>query len=99
MFRFFVRLFALVGFIVVLLAAGGGYYAWKSLEREEPLPSSIVLDLNLDQPLEENGTDSRLSDVVFSRGDNLRDMVDALDRGRLDPRVKGVVARLGGDQI
>jgi protease IV len=99
MFRFFVRLFALVGFIVVLLAAGGGYYAWQTLEREEPLPGSIVLDLNLDQRLEENGTDSRLSDVLFSRGDNLRDMVDALDRGRVDPRVKGVVARLGGDQV
>ncbi len=31
MFRFFVRLFALVGLVVVLVAAGGGYYAWKSL--------------------------------------------------------------------
>ncbi len=99
MFRFFVRLFALVGLIVVLLAAGGGYYAWKTWEHEEPLPDSIVLDLNLDQSLEEHGTDSRLSDALFSRGDSLRDMVDALDRGRLDPRVKGVVARLGGDQV
>jgi protease-4 len=26
-------------------------------------------------------------------------MVDALDRGRRDPRVKGVVARLGGDRV
>lgn len=99
MFRFFVRLFALVGLVVVLLAAGGGYLAWKAWEHEEPLPASIVLDLNLDQSLEEHGKDSRLSDALFSRGDSLRDMVDALDRGRLDPRVKGVVARLGGDQV
>jgi protease-4 len=99
MFRFFVRLFALVGLIVVLLAAGGGYFAWKTLEHGEPLPDSIVLNLNLDQSLEEHGTEAKLSDALFSRGDSLRDLVDALDRGRLDPRVKGVVARLGGDQV
>ena len=39
MFRFFVRLFALVGFIVVLLAAGGGYYAWKTWSMKSPCPT------------------------------------------------------------
>jgi protease-4 len=96
MYRFFVRLFALVGLIVVLLAAAGGYLAW---EREEPVPNAIVLDLNLDQSLAEHGGEDRLSDVLFSRGDSLRDIVDALDRGSIDPRVKGAVARLGGDQV
>jgi len=99
MYRFIVGLFALVGLIVVLLAAGGGYLAWKTWERREPAPDTIVLDLNLDQPLAEHGADNRLSDALFTRGENLRDMVDALDRGRLDPRVKGVVARLGGDRV
>jgi protease-4 len=99
MLRFFVRLFALVGLIVVLLAAGGGYFAWKKLEHGEPLPENIVLDLNLDQALEEHGTDRGLPDALFSRGDSLRDVVDALDRGRMDPRVKGVVARFGGDRV
>jgi protease-4 len=99
MFRFFVRLFALVGFVVVLVAAGGGYYAWRLWEQREPMPESIVLDLNLDQPLEEHGAGGKLSDTLFSRGDTLRDIVDALDRGRTDPRVKGVVARIGGDRF
>jgi protease-4 len=99
MFRFFVRLFALVGLVVVLVAAGGGYYAWRAWERREPLPDAIVLDLDLDQPLEEHGAGGQLSDALFSRGDTLRDVVDALDRGSNDPRVKGVVARIGGDRL
>jgi protease-4 len=99
MFRFFVRFFALIGLVVVLVAAGGGYYAWTAWERREPLPDAIVLDLDLDQPLEEQGAGGKLSDALFSRGDTLRDVVDALDRGRTDPRVKGVVARLGGDRL
>lgn len=99
MFRFFVRLFALIGLVVVLVAAGGGYYAWRAWERKEPLPDAIVLDLDLDQPLEEHGAGGQLSDALFSRGDTLRDVVDALDRGSNDPRVKGVVARIGGDRL
>ncbi|HYI72912.1 MAG TPA: signal peptide peptidase SppA [Skermanella sp.] len=99
MFRFFVRLFALVGLVVVLVAAGGGYYAWRAWERKEPLPDAIVPDLDLDQPLEEHGAGGQLSDALFSRGDTLRDVVDALDRGSNDPRVKGVVARIGGDRL
>ena len=99
MFRFIKGLFALIGLITVLLAAGGGYLAYRFLEREEPAPETIVLELDLDQPLAEYVPDDPLAGALFARTESLRDMVDSLDRARSDPRVKGVVARLGGDRI
>ncbi|EWY39785.1 protease IV [Skermanella stibiiresistens SB22] len=99
MYRFFRGLFALIGLIVVVVAAGGGYLAYKAWDREEPVSDTIVLNLDLDQDLAEYVPADPLSEALFARTESLRDVVDALDRARMDPRVKGVVARLGGDQI
>ena len=99
MFRFFVGLFAVIGLIVVLLLAGGGWLAYRSLQNGEPVPETIVLDLDLDRSLVEHVPADPVAGALFGREESLRDVVDALDRARQDPRVKGVVARLGGDQL
>src|SRR5690242_8418460 len=99
MYRFIVGLFAVIGLIVILLLAGGGYLAYRAWEQREPVPEAIVLDLDLDRSLVEHIPADPMAEALFGREETLRDVVDALDRARQDARVKGVVARIGGDRI
>src|SRR4051794_6903200 len=99
MFRFFVRLFALFGLLVVVALAGGGVVAWKALHRKPAVPEAIVLRFDLDKPLVEHIPDDPLSHILFGRRAALADVVDALDRGRTDKRVKGLVMRIATDEI
>ncbi len=94
MLRFFVRLFATIGFLVVAALVGGAYLV---IRQEPTLPRGVVLNLDLTHSLAEGG-DDRLGGLLGHEA-SLRDALDALERGRKDARVKGVLARLGGDQI
>ncbi|WP_448188140.1 signal peptide peptidase SppA [Azospirillum sp. sgz301742] len=94
MLRFLVRLFAFVGFLVV---AGIGTAVWFVWQHEESLPGSIVLNLDLDQPLSSRPDGDALSSLL-GRESSLRDVVDALEQARTDKRVKGLVVRLGGHE-
>lgn len=94
MLRFFVRLFATIGFLVVSALVGGAYLV---IRQEPTLPRGVVLNLDLTHSLAEGG-DDRLGGLLGHEA-SLRDALDALERGRKDARVKGVLARLGGDQI
>ncbi len=94
MLRFIVRLFAVIGFLVV----AGIVTAVVLVTRHEPaLPDAIVLDLDLKGPLAEAGT-ARLGGLL-GHETTLREVLDTLERGRRDPRVKGMLARFGGDGI
>lgn len=99
MFRFLVRLFAVVGLLVVLATVGLGILYWRFAGQEPTLPERIVLDLDLDRELIEHVPADPLAEALFGRETSLRDVVDALDRARTDPRVAGVVARLGADRF
>jgi len=94
MLRFIVRLFAFIGFLVV----AGIVTAVVLVTRHEPtLPDTIVLDLDLKEPLAESGT-ARLGGFL-GHETTLREVLETLERGGSDPRVKGVLARFGGDGI
>lgn len=92
--RFFVRLFALIG---LLLVAGAVAVAVLVVRHEPTLPDAVVLDLDLTKPLAES--DSGKIGSLFEHHTTLREVLDALDGGRRDPRVKGVLARFGDDSI
>lgn len=92
--RFFVRLFALIG---LLLVAGAVAVAVLVVRHEPTLPDAVVLDLDLTKPLAES--DSGRIGSLFEHQTTLREVLDALDGGRRDPRVKGVLARFGDDSI
>ena len=92
--RFFVRLFALIG---LLLVAGAVTVAVLVVRHEPTLPDAVVLDLDLTKPLAES--DSGKIGSLFEHHTTLREVLDALDGGRRDPRVKGVLARFGDDSI
>ncbi|BAI71724.1 protease IV [Azospirillum sp. B510] len=92
--RFFVRLFALIG----LLLVGGAVTVVVLAVRHEPaLPDAVVLELDLTGPLAES--DGGRIDSLFEQRTTLRQVLDALDAGRRDPRVKGVLARFGDDAV
>ncbi len=95
MLRFIVRLFAFIGFTVVAAVIATAVLLLR--EREPTLPGTVVLDLDLEGPLAESPSD-RLGGLL-GREATLRDVLDALERGRRDPQVKGLYARFGGDGI
>ncbi|MGQ9366029.1 signal peptide peptidase SppA [Azospirillum sp. A39] len=95
MLTFIVRLFALLGFLVV---AGIAALVYVVLDHEGPaMADAVVLDLDLDRPLLDAPPSGSLA--FLGSETTLRDVVEALERARSDPRVKGVVARLGSDEI
>lgn len=94
MLRFFVRLFATIGLLVVVALVAGVAIA---VRHQPTLPDAVVIDLDLSRSLAEGGSD-RLGGLLGHEA-SLRAVLDALERGRRDPRVKGVLARLGGDAI
>ena len=99
MIRFIVRFFALFGFLVLAGVAGAGYYLYQTLFAPPVLPEAVVLTVNLDQALAEQGDGNPVAGRLFGGDLSLRDVVDALDRGSRDHRVKGAVLRFGGDNM
>ena len=92
--RFFVRLFAVIGF---LLVAGAVAVVVLAVRHEPALPDAVVLELDLTKPLAES--ESGKIGSFFEHQTTLREVLDALDGGRRDPKVKGVLARFSDDSI
>jgi protease-4 len=95
--RLLVGLLATIGALTLLLAvalAVGGWWLVQQLERARGLPESILLVADLRE-----GLDDRLPDPLarlrLEPRLGLSEAVLALDRASRDPRVKGLVARLG----
>jgi protease-4 len=99
MIRFLVRLFALIGFLGVAIVVGAFFWVGSLMDERPALPEAVVLRLDLDRPLAERAPDDPIAAVLLDREEGLRDVVDALDRAARDPRVKGMVARIGGDRF
>lgn len=99
MFRFLVGLFALIGLTVIVLLVVGGFVFYDIANREPAPPESIVLTFDFERSLVEHVPSDPLAEAAFGREPSVRDVVDALERARIDPRVKGVVGRFGGDTM
>ncbi len=98
MLRFFVRLFAVIGVVVVLVALAGAGLGWRALHRREAaVPAVAVLTVTLDRPLPDDAAETPLSRAVLGPTRSLREVVAALDQARGDARIKGVVVRIGAD--
>jgi len=98
-FRFFAKallaVFALVGAVVVLgsLAAA---LSWRVLPGLiDPVPQRAVLQFDLADGVVETWPENPLARASMGEAVRLRDLVQGLDAAGRDPRVKGIVARLG----
>lgn len=103
--RVIVGLLALVG-LVVLLAAGGLYLLSEQLmERygsrwQAPeLPPRVLLHLTLAGPLPEQESDVVQALIRQQQQPSLRQVLEALDRAAIDPRVGGILADLSHAQL
>ncbi|MGH6927198.1 MAG: hypothetical protein ACREEV_02690, partial [Dongiaceae bacterium] len=102
-FRFIRRLvwglFAIVGgFVVLILAVSLITVAFLPSARHE-VPDSAVLTLNLADGITERGPVGPLSWASFTHEITLRDLVEGLDAAGRDPRIKGLVVRVGAGDL
>ena len=81
----------LVGAIVLALGAG-------ALARRR-LPIGAIIEIDLDGGVIETRGSDPITRALTRGAVTLRDVVDALDRGAADPRITGLVVRIGNGSI
>ncbi|MGE5203753.1 MAG: signal peptide peptidase SppA [Acidobacteriota bacterium] len=97
--RLIVRIFATIGFIFTLLVVAiFALLVWVKTPAV-PVPDTTVLSLSLDRALSDAPAGDGLSGYLSEPQPSLRDVLDTLERGAGDPKVKGLFVRLGGDEI
>lgn len=92
---FFVRFFAVVGFLAVLGLLVGGALALAGSAMKPGLPKQVLLELDLEREVVEYKPDDPLANALLGGAVPLRDLLDGLERAAGDERVRGLVARLG----
>jgi protease-4 len=92
-------LFAIVGGFIVL-GTLASVIAWRYFPSvEHRVPDQVVLTLDLADGIGERGGAGPLAWTSFGNLLTVRDLVLGLDAAGRDPRVKGLVARLGGGDL
>jgi protease IV len=97
--RFIIGFFAAVGFLTVLLALGGVLLVSGLKPKVTPLAGNIILSVDLTQGLAEGPHEDRLLRLLVGGEPTLRDVLDGIETASGDPRVKGLLARVGDDGL
>jgi len=93
--RFLLRFFATIGVIFFLfICLSVGIAIW-SQTRAPRIADGTVLTLDLTEALPDSPGDRGFSRLLFPTGMTLADTLGALEKAGDDPRVKGLVARIG----
>jgi protease IV len=95
--RVFVGLLATIGLVALLVAGGAALAAWWLLPGTPVLPERIVLTLDLREALDEAPAGDPLDLLGLAAAPTFTDVILALEAAERDPRVQGLLARLGGD--
>jgi len=97
--RFIIGFFAAVGFLTVLLALGGVLLISGLKPKVTPLAGNIILSVDLTRGLAEGAHEDRLLRLLVGGEPSLRDVLDGIETASGDPRVKGLLARVGDDGL
>src|SRR5712671_1513198 len=97
--RLIVGFFAVIGFVTVLVVAGIMLVIGDIKRSVTPLPGNILLTADLTRGLPEGASDDPLLRLLVGGKPTLRDFLDAVEAGGDDPRVKGLLARVGDDEL
>jgi protease-4 len=91
--RFFIRLLATIGAVVLLAAVFG---AVGVLIVKKSVPSRVILEADLEERLVEYTPDDPVARIVSGREPTMLGLIEALQRASTDNRVAGLIARVGG---
>ncbi|HEY3908968.1 MAG TPA: signal peptide peptidase SppA [Stellaceae bacterium] len=97
--RLLVGFFAAIGVLAVLLVIAVTVVVVRLRPSTPPLPGKIILSVDLTQGLAEGGGETGWLRLVAGGKPSLRDFLDALEAAGADPRVKGLLARVGDDEL
>ena len=97
--RVVVGFFTAVGFLTVLLVVGAVLLVGGLKPKVTPLANNIILSVDLTKGLAEGPSEEQLLRLLVGVEPTLRDVLDAIETGSNDPRVKGLLARLGDDEL
>ncbi|RKH63984.1 signal peptide peptidase SppA [Corallococcus aberystwythensis] len=93
--RFFIGALAFIGALSILFVVGVVGLLMLAASSKPGVPSNLVLELDLQQPLPEYTLDTSLAGAFGEEPTTLRDVVEGLEKARTDPRVKSLVVRVG----
>ena len=97
--RFFLWVFAVVGFLIVVVVASVTTWFAMGGEEEAPLPPRIVLSLDLNEGVVEASSGGPFTLLSRDEGHVLRDRIAGIEKARTDERVSGLVVRMGDSGI
>ena len=97
--RLLLGFFAAIGVLTVLFVIAVAVAVIRLQPSKPSLPGNIILSADLTRGLAEGRGVEGWHRLILGGRPSLRDFLDALDAGGDDPRVKGVLARVGDDEI
>ncbi len=97
--RIAVGFFAGVGLLTVLLVIAVAVIVIRLKPGTPALPGNIILSVDLTQGLADRPDQGGWLELIVGAKPTLRDFLDAIEAAGDDPRVKGLVARIGSDQF
>ncbi|MDE2513279.1 MAG: signal peptide peptidase SppA, partial [Alphaproteobacteria bacterium] len=97
--RFVVGLLAVIGAVTLLgMLSTVGVVIWTKFHGPG-VPAAAILTLDVDGNLSDAPRNDGLLALLQPHQTSLRDAVDALDKAGRDPRVKGLLLHIGGNDI
>ena len=97
--RIAVGFFAGIGVLAVLLIIAVAIVIIRLKPGTPALPGNIILSVDLTQGLADRPDQGGWLELIVGAKPTLRDFLDAIEAAGDDPRVKGLVARIGSDQF
>jgi protease IV len=97
--RVIVGFFAAVGALVVLLFVVAGVAGLWLKPAAPTLPEKIVLQIDLTRGLADGPDENPLMQILAGGQSTMRDFLQAIGNAANDPRVKGLFARIGSDDL
>jgi protease-4 len=92
--RFIVGALATIGALSILGFFGFIFLIFAAASSKPTVPDSIVLELDLAQPLPEQVPEDSLAGAFGNEDTTMRDVLDALEKGAKDDRVKSLLVRV-----